>query len=448
MSLAALLAGIPDTAGRLWRALADGRLLLVAGPLLFVLTVAVSAGIAPTLDPAGETGERTLVGIQGGGPEWKKKGRVAMYAGTDREWVVSNADSYFDVTWLGNGSVLAGYHTNGNRECGRFAAPCARTGFRELAAGSGSVRTQYSYPVRGITNSEAHDVEPLGGNRFLVSDMEYERLRIVENGTVVWQWNASSFYEAPPDPTRVDWLHLNDVDVIGEGRYLVSVRNANQLLIVERGAGVQEVINADPPGSDDDSCLENSGFADRDGDDDVRCGDPGVLDHQHNPQWLGPGAVLVADSDNNRAVELHERDGRWRPVWQVSELAGVTMDWPRDADRLPNGNTLITDTFNRRVVEISPNGSVVWGIRTELIPYEADRLPAGERVGGPTIGGEGTVRAPNSDLPLLTPALVGIQAVYPRLPFWYREPQLALTGLALLLVVGGGWQRYRAGADQ
>ena len=75
----------------------------------------------------------------------------------------------------------------------------------------------------------------------------------VKDGAVTWQGNASSFYDSPADPMTTDWLHINDVDVIEEGRYLVSIRNANQLVIVERGAGVVDVINEDRSDQNDGS---------------------------------------------------------------------------------------------------------------------------------------------------------------------------------------------------
>jgi hypothetical protein len=225
----------------------------------------------------------------------------------------------------------------------------------------------------------------------------------------------------------------------------VSVRNANQLLVVQRGEGVTEVINADTDDSNDESCRKSGQLSDYDGDGDVRCGDPAVLDHQHNPQWLGDGAVLVADSDNDRVVELHRTEnGTWEPAWTLSRAGGISFNWPRDADRLPNGNTLITDTLNRRIVEVNETGEVVWSVETDRIPYEADRLPVGESVGGPRYdSSEATNEAAPGDVPVLSLALVGIRAVVPSTPFWFRELQLGLTLVSVLFVVVGGIDRYR-----
>ncbi|USZ67363.1 arylsulfotransferase family protein [Halorussus salilacus] len=424
--------------------------LVVLGVVLLASTLAVSALVTP--DRSVDTGEdetlRTLVGIQGGGPGWHDHGSVALFEGTDLAWESGGTDSYFDVTMLDNGSVTAGFMQAGYDDCGPYDSPCTHTGFRVIDPGSESdpdpeIVSEYSFPVRTPTNSELHDVERLGDGEYLVTDMEHERLAVVEDGEVVWEWRGEEFYDAPDDPTRTDWLHFNDVDVVGDGRYLVSVRNANQILVVERGEGVVEVINEDD-GGDDDSCTRNNQLRDTDGDGDVRCGDPEVLDHQHNPQWLGEGAVLVADSDNNRIVELHlnESTDEWEVAWELDTVGGIALDWPRDADRLDNGNTLVTDTLNKRVVEVDRNGTVVWSATTDQIPYEADRLPEGER---PTGERYGTVNTADADrIPVLDPAVSLLRGAVPALPYWFTGVQLGLSLVSLGLVGGGGYLRWRA----
>ncbi|WP_136718133.1 aryl-sulfate sulfotransferase [Halorientalis salina] len=450
--------------------------LVVAGLLLVSVTLVVSAATAPdrTVERADADGNATdaadgdagvLVGSQGGGPEWKKKGSVYRLDGQDVAWKINDRDSYFDVTPLSNGSVVAGFMHNGyESDCGPYESPCTKTGFRVIDPTTDEPRVvnEWSFPLRTPTHSEVHDVEPLGNGRFLVADMEYERLVVVANGSVDWEWHADSFYDAPEDPTKRDWLHINDVDVIGEDRYLISVRNANQLLVVERGEGVVEVVNEDRSDEDDDACTGGRQLSDFDGDGDVRCGDPDVLDHQHNPQWLGNGTVLVADSDNDRVVELHRsEDGRWEPAWSLDSAAGLELHWPRDADRLENGNTLVTDSLNRRVFEVTEGGEVVWSKETPLIPYEADSLPRGEvTTYDPLASARNDTRTPNAtgleyeasgtvdasgDVPVLSLALVGLQALYPKLPVWFGELQLGLSVVAVFLIGGGLVDRYGIG---
>ena len=422
---------------------------LLAAVVVLVGTLAVGAATAPQIggaDSAGPT--ETLVGSQGGDDGYHADGNVFLLEGKERVWNEDSADSYFDVTGRDDGTVLAAFMRDGYESgCGPYPEPCAKTGFRIVdpdADGGPAVTEEYAFPVRSKTDSEVHDVEELSPGEFLVADMDRERLVVVEDGEEAWTWNASSFYDPPEDPTRRDWLHINDVDAVDDGRYLVSVRNANQLLVVERGQGVVEVINEDDGGSDGSCQVLDDELVDSDGDGDIRCGDPAILDHQHNPQWLDEGAVLVADSGNDRIGELHrnETTGEWEPAWTLERAERLALQWPRDADRLANGHTLVTDTRNSRLLEVAPNGTVVWSHRTPGIPYEAERLPDGERVGGERYGGGAT--DPGGDVPLLSAGRVVIHSLYPATPYWFVERHVAGVLVALLLAVGGGIELYRS----
>ncbi|SFG58548.1 hypothetical protein SAMN04488063_2499 [Halopelagius inordinatus] len=405
-----------------------GTALAVFGVALLLVSLALGAVLAPDVGAAsgGDDSQQTLVGSQGGGPGLHEKGSVYLLEGKETAWRAGDTDSYFDVTMLENGSVLAGFMDSGYEDCGPYDSPCTQTGFRVIDpnADDGSAAPEivyeYSFPVRTRVNSEVHDVELLSSGEFLVTDMEYERIFTVKGDEVTWQWNASSQYDAPDDPTREDWLHINDVDVVGEDRYLVSVRNAHQLVVVERGEGVVEVINEDESGNGR--------------------GDPTLLRQQHNPQWLDNGSVLVADSHNDRVVELHrnEETGEWEEAWSLYGAEGVPFSWPRDADRLSNGNTLVTDSLNQRVVEVNESGQVVWSYKTPQVPYEAERLPEGETVGGTTYGdaGDGAVTG-EGKIPVLSFLLMVVQTGL-QVPFWFSEVHVAVSLVSLLSVLAGG----------
>ena len=426
----------------------------------------------PTDTPLPES-PQTLVGVQGG---WVTHGSVLGYDGQNVEWRNTKADGYFETTMLDNGTVLAAFANETSTDCGEYGDPCARTGYRVIDPETTETVSEYSFPVGSITNSEVHAADPTGNGGFVYTDMDAERVVVAENGSEVWTWNASERYEAPEDPTSRDWLHINDVDTIGDGRFLVSVRNANQLVVLERGEGVVEVINEDD-GTSDDNCIDgDQRLHDADGDGDVRCGDPSVIKEQHNPQWLGDGAVLVADSENDRVVELHRTEnGSWEPAWVVREAGGVALDWPRDADRLPNGNTLVTDSLNRRVVEVDSEGEMVWAAQVGSdvtsgpgIPYEADRLPVGEYAGSyddddatatdggttdeadtatPTKtplpqmtaeNGSADLRETGGEIPVLSLAVSALRGTFSWVPVWFGEAHLALAALGVVLTLGGG----------
>jgi len=403
-----------STLGRLHR----GEALALVVVSAYVLFVAVSAATAPPLSVGATEGEtETYVGNQG--PFRGAEGYAVVLGsnGTTR-WESPEAWAHFDIDRLEGGRLLAGFMVRNQQECGPYDPPCARTGFRIYdRSRADPVVREWTFPVRSHVNSEAHDATMLPNGNVVVSDMEYERVvEVNPDGEIVWQWNASSHYEAPDDPTRTDWLHINDVDHIGDGRFLVSVRNANQLVVVDREEGVVEVVNED--------------------------GDPAVMSRQHNPQYLGPDRILVADSENDRVVELRTDDtGEWDVDWQLRRVGGVPLDWPRDVDLLPSGNLLITDSLNNRVVEVTRNGTLVWSKSTRPIPYEADRngteYPPG--LSNATTGGgfggagdSGTART----VPVLSDAYAGFVGTLSA-PYWFRFSHFVGLVVALLAALVG-----------
>ncbi len=286
----------------------------------FVLTLVVSAAVAPPISnvPSSKLSGRTVVGVQSTSTD----GKVVMLDSNGKKlWQYGHANGYHDVSWLPNGTILASFIDDGYRNCGPYESPCARTGVRVIdPKPSPHVVYQWTFPVRSGLNSEVHDAELLPSGELLIADMDRERVfTLAPNGTITWQWNASERYDSPADPTKTDWLHINDVDRIGPGRYLVSVRNANQLVVLQRGKGVVDVINKN--------------------------GDWKLLNKQHNPQYLSKNAVLVADSENDRVVELHRRGWemenrvagarRGRHRIRLAARCGPTAERPHARHRQP-----------------------------------------------------------------------------------------------------------------
>jgi hypothetical protein len=108
-------------------------------------------------------------------------------------------------------------------------------------------------------------------------------------------------------------------------------------------------------------------------------GDHSVLYEQHNPDYIprerGGPAIVVADSENNRIVEYQYRDGSWNRSWLWSD---ARLQWPRDADRLPNNNTLVADSHGTRLIEVAPNGTVVWERTVPRGVYDVEVLRTGD----------------------------------------------------------------------
>jgi hypothetical protein len=90
----------------------------------------------------------------------------------------------------------------------------------------------------------------------------------------------------------------------------------------------------------------------------------GELDMQHNPTLLENGNILIFDNGRrrkySRVIEFDPRVGKI--VWQYkADPPGEFFSSTRgSAQRLANGNTLITESDKGRAFEVTPAGTVVW----------------------------------------------------------------------------------------
>jgi len=81
------------------------------------------------------------------------------------------------------------------------------------------------------------------------------------------------------------------------------------------------------------------------------------------------GNTLITDSDNNRVIEVNSSG---TIVWQKTGLNN-----PTDAERLANGNTLIVEGGKNRVIEVNGSGTIVWEKTVFPSPQDAERLANG-----------------------------------------------------------------------
>ena len=338
--------------------------------------IAPSAVSALTYDPAEATDlERgtiadpangsTVISAQGytfrGNTNSKKPARIVSVGerGT-LEWthddMVGGSAWFFDVDQLPNGNLLVSSPRAGDTLLFEFDPD-----------------TQERVWEERFDMTDTHDVTSLGDDRIAIANMREwnesagvsdDRIVIYNRSTgeITWEWYFKNHYPASTDGGySEDWSHVNDVDPIGDGRLLLSPRNFDQAIVVD---------------------IESKEIVERLGSDQ----EYDVLREQHNPDWLESDnrtpTILVADSENNRVVEYAKEDGEWVRTWEVGS---ESLNWPRDADRLPNGNTLITDTLNHRVMEVTPTGEVVWEYYATWGPYDAERLGTPPESSGPTI---------------------------------------------------------------
>ncbi len=80
-----------------------------------------------------------------------------------------------------------------------------------------------------------------------------------------------------------------------------------------------------------------------------------ILDNPNSAELLENGNILIADENNNRAIEVN-RDHHIITTFTASGTLGAVAF----ASRLENGNTLLTDAGNSRAVEVDSGDNVVW----------------------------------------------------------------------------------------
>ena len=289
-----------------------------------------------------------------------------------------------------------------------------------------------------------------------VSDKRLEDDYIFEvswDGEVLWEWLASdhiqelgfsedarnAIYRSVPwheGRQSADWIHLNSATYIGPNRWygagderfhpdniIISSRTANIVAIIERATGA--IVWRMGPDYRESSALQELG----------------QVIGQHHPHIIpeglpGAGNLLLFDNGgnagygpgtpsaptgvnnvtrmNSRVLEINPVT--FEKVWEYS-IAGLPgflfySTFVSSAQRLLNGNTLITEGVVGRVFEVTPGNEIVWEYmnphfdengapnlvyRAYRVPYEwVPRLPQPEEraVVPPDLGG---FRIPSQD---------------------------------------------------
>ena len=168
---------------------------------------------------------------------------------------------------------------------------------------------------------------------------------VTPDGRTVWEWHAHQHLDTKVHllcalHTRDEWTHANTCEVLPDGNLLTSFRLLDTVGIIDKGTG-----------------------------DFIWDWGRGELGHQHDPNPLDNGNILIFDNGwhtltapnpGSRIVEVNPRTSRieWeyrtRPPWEFfsSFISG--------AQRMANGNTLICEGMTGRLFEITLEGEVVW----------------------------------------------------------------------------------------
>ncbi|MFC8934376.1 aryl-sulfate sulfotransferase [Rhodococcus sp. NPDC057135] len=288
---------------------------------------------------------------------------------------------------------------------------------------------------------------------------------VAPDGAIVWSWLAGDHLEEfgfsdegwaalretvardPEDPWG--YLEMNSAKSLGPNRWhdvdpdgvfapdniVISFRKANIVALIDRSTG-SPVWQCGPYYTAQAGAQHQRISVHK---------VPRPLDQtsgQHNPHMIAPGLpgagnILIFDNQGgagypsaaigiyagSRVLEIDPVTSEI--VWQYTAEDSGQPPWAffssfvSNAQRLPNGNTLITEGMQGRLFQVTPGGAVVWEYHS---PYEGYGV-AGE----PEVT---QIRVPGVDRLSLTPLVYRSQAV----PFEWtplRPPTIALPHIDL-----------------
>jgi hypothetical protein len=166
---------------------------------------------------------------------------------------------------------------------------CTYDGVERVNLTTGKVTHVWGQLTPGKEATRYHDVDRLNSTHLVVADIFLDGVFVVntETNQTEWRWNASDTFDPSTTggPFPKDWSHINDVEILDDGRIRVSVRNLDRAVFLS---------------PKNHSVMGQQTLGEEDNND--------VLYEQHNPDFInksnGGLAAVVADSENNRLVEL------------------------------------------------------------------------------------------------------------------------------------------------
>jgi hypothetical protein len=164
-------------------------------------------------------------------------------------------------------------------------------------------------------------------------------------GRRIWEWHAFEHLDIDTDiitfnDHRDEWTHGNTVVPLEDDRVLVSFRNISTVAVIDKKTG---------------DFVWKLGY--------------GLLSQQHDPSLLTGGNVLVFDNGAtrrdiplpfSRVIEISPETKQI--VWEYRDrpFYNFFSAFISGAQRLPNGNTLITEGQSGRMFQVMSDGEVVW----------------------------------------------------------------------------------------
>ncbi len=220
-----------------------------------------------------------------------------------------------------------------------------------------------------------HEAIKLPNGDILVADTLNDRVVRYNypNHFIVWKWRVDDINWEDVNPEwdqdhyynnnngSFDWSHLNDIDIHhyeeGWDGLLISIRNFDLIVELNYTAAQEHFPRAS------DIVWWYGDYQNHT-----------MLNHQHNPDYLSNGNIIVADSENHRIIEINKTTKEI--VWSYNGTSnGNTqsdqecLKWCRDVNEVPEsieGDFLISD-IDRIFMIDKQTKQVVWEFEDEIL---------------------------------------------------------------------------------
>ena len=216
-------------------------------------------------------------------------------------------------------------------------------------------------------------------------------VREIEHGTgrVVWEWAVWDHIGTGPDQIDInkfvprirhawagpDWTHFNGVAYNpATNEIAITSRNLAEVYVIDYGSDKGIKYRWGNPANYGKGAAP-AGYAD-DGDQ--------KLFGPHAPDWTAEGTISIMDNGHTRpsgnytrAVELDPKKNAVVWQWKASDVR--TWDWnfysqtQSGAQKLPNGNWMLTTSNDGHVIEVTNEKDIVWEFTN---PIRGDKVYA------------------------------------------------------------------------
>ena len=183
-------------------------------------------------------------------------------------------------------------------------------------------------------------------------------IEVAPKGEIAWEWHVWDHIGTGPDQidinwhlplsmgyfARADWTHWNSVRYNPKtDQYAVNSRDFGEIYIIDRKTK---------------KIVWRFGYHD-DGDQ--------ILFGSHDVEWLPNGNLSIFNNGThrpsaNRSTVMEINPATNQVVWQyqTKDHNSFYSDFQSSAQKLPNGNWLVTSTNNGHLFEVTPDKQIVW----------------------------------------------------------------------------------------